>query len=70
MTAPITRTLIAAHIAGAFAESGAASTAAIIARAQETNCGDKVLRTLHSLPDRRYATMRELWIALSHLPVE
>lgn len=70
MSTRVTRTLIAAHVAGAFAASGTASKAAVIRRAQETGSNDRILRTLLALPDRNYAHMRELWVALPDVPIE
>lgn len=70
MTAPVPGTLITAHVPGAFAESGTASKAAVNRRGQETGGSDTILRTLSLLPDRTYAHMRELWVALPDVPIE
>ncbi|MDQ1304576.1 MAG: hypothetical protein QG671_403 [Actinomycetota bacterium] len=70
MNSSITRTIIAGHVAGAFAATGAASKADMILRAQETGGNDAVLRALLALPDRTYLHMRELWTAMPDVPIE
>jgi hypothetical protein len=67
---PITRTLIAGHVVGAFAQTGSVSKADLIRRAQETDGPDGVLVTLLSLPDRSYRDLNELWTTLPDLPIE
>lgn len=70
MTEAVTRERIAGHVAGAFAETGMATKADIIRRAQHTGGDEATLLVLLSLPDRRYASIRELWASLPDLPVE
>ena len=70
MSHRVTRERIAGHVAGAFAETGTATKKEIVLRAQNTGGDQDTLLVLLSLPDRTYASMRELWTSLPDLPIE
>ena len=64
-----TRTLIADRLTGAF-DNVPAKKEALLAHAGGTGANDGVMLTLNRLPDRTYATLRDLWTALPDVPIE
>jgi len=64
----ITRTELADHIHAAFA-AGPATRADLLAAAVATSARPRTIELLHRLPDKTYASIRELWYDLPDVPV-
>ncbi|MGP4115506.1 hypothetical protein ACTWP5_31995 [Streptomyces sp. 4N509B] len=66
MTTEVTRVEIADHL-GALFERGTADRAEILAAA--AGARPEVLEVLRQVPDRGYASLRQLWEHLPEIPV-
>jgi hypothetical protein len=64
---PVTRTELAGHIETAFG-TGHAARADLLAAATTSHARPQVIAVLQQLPDREYASLRDLWRHLE-LPV-
>lgn len=69
MESLVTRVEIADCIADTF-QDGEATRVKLVERATARSARPEVLATLESLPDRKYATLRDLWHYLPDVPVE
>src|SRR6266536_955134 len=65
---PVTPTELADHIHAAFA-AGPATRADLLAAAVATSARPRTIELLHRLPDKTYASIRELWYDLPDVPV-
>jgi len=69
--APVTRTEVMDHVAGAFAGGGLVTTADVVAEALATGARPKLLALLRRLPERTIAGPRALWVGdLAEVPVD
>jgi hypothetical protein len=64
----VTRTELANHIEAAFT-GGPATRDALLAYAASSHARPELLDLLHTLPQRSYPTLRDLWRDLGHVPV-
>jgi hypothetical protein len=68
--APVTRTEVMDHVAGAFA-SGPATTAEVVAAARASGARPKLVALLRRLPERTIAAPADLWVGdLADIPVD
>lgn len=64
----VTRTELATHIEAAFM-SGPATRDRILAYAAGSHARPDVIALLQGLPDKPYASIRDLWYELGHIPI-
>jgi hypothetical protein len=64
----VTRTELAHHVHAAFA-GGPTTRDRLLAHATGSHARPEVLAILHRLPDKTFATVRDLWYHLDDLPV-
>jgi hypothetical protein len=64
----ITRTEVFNHIEAAFA-AGPATRDALLAYAASSHARPELIGVLQGLPDKAYATIRDLWYDLGEVPV-
>lgn len=65
----VTRSMVADYVEAAF-DSPPVERAGLLKAAIDAHAPVEVFDVLHSLPGRNYASLRDLWPDLSHLPVE
>ena len=64
----VTRAELAEHVEAAFT-AGPATRDRLLAYATGSHARPEVIGLLHTLPDRPYPTVRDLWYELAHVPV-
>jgi hypothetical protein len=64
----VTRTELAHHVHTAFA-GGLTTRDQLLAHATASHARPEILSILHRLPDKTYATVRDLWYHLDDIPV-
>ncbi|HEU4424260.1 MAG TPA: DUF2795 domain-containing protein [Pilimelia sp.] len=64
----VTRTELADHIAAAFAD-GPATRDSLLAHAASSHARPETIAMIQSLPDTKYASIRDLWHHLAHVPI-
>lgn len=64
----VTRSELANHVEAAFT-AGPATRDRLLAFAASSHARPEVIAVLHSLPDRAYPSLRDLWSDLGHMPV-
>ena len=64
----VTRTELANHVQAAFA-AGPVSRANLLAYAVSSHARPAVIDVIHTLPDKSYVGIRDLWYELTDVPV-
>jgi Protein of unknown function (DUF2795) len=64
----VTRTELANHVQAAFT-AGPASRANLLAYAASSHARPAVIAVIHTLPDKSYVGIRDLWYELTDVPV-
>jgi Protein of unknown function (DUF2795) len=64
----VTRIELAAHVEAAFA-AGPATRDRLLAHAAGSHARPAIIDMLHELPDKTYASIRDLWYELGHVPI-
>ena len=64
----VTRTELTTHVEAAFS-AGPATRDRLLAYATGSHARHEVIAVLHTLPDKPYPTIRDLWYELAHIPI-